>query len=138
MAVADNDPRPKQQQIADDIIELVLAGAMKPGDRLPSTRDLMERYGVASQTVQSGFRILQERGVTRGVPGRGTFVRADVDPTALTPAARPEGSPEYIELRAELQSLANAVQAIQAQIADIEDRLPSSAARKPRKRAGRS
>ena len=136
MAVADNDPRPKQQQIADDIVELILADVLKPGDRLPSTRDLMERYGVASQTVQSGFRILQERGITRGVPGRGTFVRTDVDPAALTSTSRPAGSSEYNELRAELQSLAEAVQAIQHQIADIEKRLPSGS-RKPRKRADR-
>jgi DNA-binding GntR family transcriptional regulator len=135
--VADNDPRPKQQQIADDIVELVVAGVMKPGDRLPSTRDLKERYGVASQTVQSGFRILQERGVTHGVPGRGTFVRTDLDPTSLTPITGSGGSAEYRALRSELQSLAEVVQSIQTRIADIEERLPASK-RKPAKRAARS
>nr|MDT0661391.1 GntR family transcriptional regulator [Micromonospora sp. DSM 115978] len=40
---------PLYQQIASDISEQIRSGVLKPGDRLPSTRQLMERYRNAGQ-----------------------------------------------------------------------------------------
>lgn len=46
-----------------------------PGAQLPSTRALVERYGVSPVTVQKALRTLQSRGVVESRPGVGTFVR---------------------------------------------------------------
>ena len=56
--------------LADDIIEGRLAG----GDRLPAHRDLAWKLGVGLGTVTKAYAVLERRGLTRSVKGRGTFV----------------------------------------------------------------
>ncbi|SPZ47448.1 transcriptional regulator/aminotransferase domain-containing protein [Agrobacterium tumefaciens] len=56
--------------LADDIIEGRLAG----GDRLPAHRDLAWKLGVGLGTVTKAYSVLERRGLTRSVKGRGTFV----------------------------------------------------------------
>ena len=50
-----------------------LAASAAAGDRLPTVRDLMKRFGLSQVLVQRAFHQLQERGVIDVVPGRGTF-----------------------------------------------------------------
>ena len=47
-----------------------------PGAQLPSTRALVEQYGVSPVTVQKALRALQATGAVESRPGVGTFVRA--------------------------------------------------------------
>lgn len=56
--------------LADDIIEGRLAG----GDRLPAHRDLAKSLQIGLGTVTKAYAILERRGLTRSVKGRGTFV----------------------------------------------------------------
>ena len=56
--------------LADDIIEGRLAG----GDRLPAHRDLAKTLQIGLGTVTKAYAILERRGLTRSVKGRGTFV----------------------------------------------------------------
>ncbi len=56
--------------LADDIIE----GRLTGGDRLPAHRDLAWKLGVGLGTVTKAYAILERRGLTRSVKGRGTFV----------------------------------------------------------------
>ncbi|MGP4113561.1 aminotransferase-like domain-containing protein [Streptomyces sp. 4N509B] len=53
-----------------------------PGARLPSTRELVRRYGASPVTVQKALRALAARGLVESRPGVGTFVR-------VRPVARP-------------------------------------------------
>ncbi len=48
----------------------------RPGDRLPSTRSIAERFGVGPVTVSSALRVLSTQGLVETRPGAGTFVRA--------------------------------------------------------------
>lgn len=50
-----------------------LARDARPGDRLPSIRELMRRFGVSQIVVQRGFQGLQAKGITSSHVGRGTF-----------------------------------------------------------------
>ncbi len=50
-----------------------LAASAEAGDRLPTVRDLMKRFGLSQVIVQRVFHNLQARGVIDVVPGRGTF-----------------------------------------------------------------
>jgi GntR family transcriptional regulator len=60
--------------VADYLAAQVADGALKPGQRLPSERQLAESYGVAYMTVRRAMKELRERGVVVSVHGKGTFV----------------------------------------------------------------
>src|SRR3954464_11050482 len=89
-------------QIADRIRSAIEAGALAPGDKLPSTRALAEQAGVNHLTAVRVYRRLGEEGyVTAGV-GRGTFVRSVPPPAAADDhgvwqhAVLPEQQPSYV------------------------------------------
>jgi GntR family transcriptional repressor for pyruvate dehydrogenase complex len=58
--------------------DLVSAGKLQVGDRLPPERELAERLGVARGVVREALKVLAVKGLVTVEPGRGTFV-ADVD-----------------------------------------------------------
>ena len=64
------------QTIADDIESQVLSGILKPGDHLPSERELGKTYGVSRPTVREALRVLQSDGmiVSRVGDTRGPMV----------------------------------------------------------------
>jgi GntR family transcriptional regulator len=45
-----------------------------PGTRIPTEKELAEKFEVSTMTVRRALQILTEGGRLRGVPGRGTFV----------------------------------------------------------------
>lgn len=53
----------------------LLSGEWPPGKRLPSERQLAERFSVGRPMVREVLRTLSERGLIVTLPGRGTFVR---------------------------------------------------------------
>ena len=50
--VAANSRTPLYQQVAHSLEEQILTGAMVPGDKLPSERELCQQYGVSQITVR--------------------------------------------------------------------------------------
>ncbi|HKD99915.1 MAG TPA: PLP-dependent aminotransferase family protein [Planctomycetota bacterium] len=70
------DPRaPIYASIARSIETDVLAGRLRPGDRLPTHRDLARRVGVTVGTVSRAYAEARTAGWISGEVGRGTFVR---------------------------------------------------------------
>ena len=68
--------RPAYQQVADQLRELILSGALSSGDRLPPEAELATNFGVSRSTVRESLRVLASRDLiytTRGTTG-GTFV----------------------------------------------------------------
>src|SRR5690348_12924394 len=63
------------ERLADEIRQQIVSGKYRPGDRLPSTLELMERTGVANLTVRGAYRVLVEEGLVESVPKRGFYVR---------------------------------------------------------------
>ncbi|MGH2533618.1 MAG: FadR/GntR family transcriptional regulator [Thermomicrobiales bacterium] len=53
----------------------IMAGELTAGEKLPSERQLSERYGVSRPVVREALRSLVERQLVEVQPGRGAFVR---------------------------------------------------------------
>jgi GntR family transcriptional regulator/MocR family aminotransferase len=76
----------------------ILDGRLKPGSRLPSTRNLSKQYDLARGTAAAAFESLASEGYIEAVVGSGTFVSSRLpdestpappaDVTAPTPASR--------------------------------------------------
>jgi DNA-binding FadR family transcriptional regulator len=69
--------RPAYQQVADQLLDLILSGSLAAGDRLPSEAELSSEFGVSRSTVREALRVLTSRDLvetSRGTAG-GTFVR---------------------------------------------------------------
>ncbi|AVT37283.1 winged helix-turn-helix domain-containing protein [Plantactinospora sp. BB1] len=63
-----------RQRIAQDIRDKIASGEYKPGDKLPSLRELIALYGVSAEPVRSALLILQAEGILEGHQGKGVFV----------------------------------------------------------------
>lgn len=57
------------EAIYDQIKTLIVQGQLKPGDRLPSERSLMELMGRSRPTVREALRMLERAGFIRTIPG---------------------------------------------------------------------
>ncbi|MFB6805440.1 GntR family transcriptional regulator [Streptomyces sp. NPDC056387] len=72
--------KPAYQQIADDIRQQVLDGALQAGDRLPTEVDLMAEYRVSRIVIRNAVEVLQNEGLVTKRQGAGTFVREQTPP----------------------------------------------------------
>ncbi|MFI5018526.1 MAG: GntR family transcriptional regulator, partial [Dongiales bacterium] len=64
---------PRYRAIADAMAAGLQNGELKPGDRLPTHRDLAYRLGVTVGTVTRAYAEAQRRGLLEGHVGRGSF-----------------------------------------------------------------
>ena len=82
--------RPVVRQVYDQVRAAIHAGALKPGGRLPSSRDLAARLGVARASVVAAYEQLLAEGYAEGRAGSGTYVSADLSGVAEVAASRVE------------------------------------------------
>ncbi|HEY8476068.1 MAG TPA: FadR/GntR family transcriptional regulator [Chloroflexota bacterium] len=80
-------PLRASEEVARQIRQQILAGRLRPGDRLPPQRRLTELFGVSRSAVLDGLRSLEREGLLVVRPGAagGAFV-ADATPRAVTEA----------------------------------------------------
>ena len=73
------------EEAVEQIAGKVKAGELRPGDRLPSERDLAARMQISRPTLREAIRVLVESGVVevRPGPGGGMSIAADVVPPEL-------------------------------------------------------
>ncbi|HQD05808.1 MAG TPA: FadR/GntR family transcriptional regulator, partial [Bacillota bacterium] len=62
------------EQVAKRLQEAIVKGRYKVGEKLPSERNLAERFGVNRLAVREALRTLETRGMVKTYPGEGTFV----------------------------------------------------------------
>lgn len=70
----------KSQEIAFDLREQILSGALAGGEALPSESKMMSRYGYSRETVRAGVRLLVDEGLVVTGQGQGKYVREDYPP----------------------------------------------------------
>jgi GntR family transcriptional regulator len=72
-----SDAAPIWQQIEDGMRRMIALGALKPGDAVPSVRDLARTLRVNPNTVARAYQHLTDRGVFSVRRGDGTYVADD-------------------------------------------------------------
>ena len=80
---------PIWSQIEEAVRHLVASGALRPGDLLPSVRDLAREQRINPNTVAKAYQRLAEAGVLETRRGEGTFV-------AAAPPALPAGEKDRV------------------------------------------
>jgi 2-aminoadipate transaminase len=80
---------PLYVQLRDQLRALVHAGDLRPGDRIPASRELAVALGVHRTTVANAYAELESEGLIQGHVGRGTFIRANGNGLKITPPPPP-------------------------------------------------
>lgn len=62
------------EQIEDEMKRLIISGAMKPDEQLPSVRELSVSMTVNPNTVQRAYKQLEQDGFIYSIKGKGNFV----------------------------------------------------------------
>jgi GntR family transcriptional repressor for pyruvate dehydrogenase complex len=104
-------PEKLSQSVVRQIELLILRGILRPGERLPSERDLSDRLGVSRPSLREAIADLQARGLLTSRAGAGIYV-ADVLGSAFSPAlirlfsAHDEALFDAIAFRRDMEGLA--------------------------------
>ena len=104
-------PEKLAQSVVRQIELLILRGILRPGERLPSERELSERLGVSRPSLREAIADLQARGLLATRAGAGIFV-AEVLGSAFSDAlielfsSHDEAMFDYIAFRRDLEGLA--------------------------------
>lgn len=67
------DARPIYEQIQDAVRRLILSGALSPGEKLPSVRELASQLAINPNTIQKAYHELEADGFIHSVAGKGSF-----------------------------------------------------------------
>jgi DNA-binding FadR family transcriptional regulator len=92
------------QSVVDQFLDQFRRGALKPGDRLPTERELMEQFGVGRSTIREALQGLARMNLIEGRPGAGTVVRqfdvsAYLRPELFSAVLGGSSAPELLETR---------------------------------------
>jgi len=68
------DTRKLYQQVASTVMECIVSGKYKPGERLPSERDLAVAFKVSRPTIREAMISLEIRGLAESRHGSGIYV----------------------------------------------------------------
>ena len=67
------------EAIYEQVKELILTGDLKPGDRLPSERNMMELFRRSRPTIREALRMLERSGYIRAIAGSNGAVVLEPD-----------------------------------------------------------
>lgn len=65
---------PIYEQIIIEIKELIFKNAIKPGDKLPSVRELSTILTINPNTVGKAYMELEKQNIVETIKGKGTFI----------------------------------------------------------------
>ena len=112
------------QSVVRQIELLILRGVLKPGERLPSERDLAERLGVSRPSLREALAELEDKALLSTQPGAGVFVAealgsAFSEPLTQLFARHAEALSDYLSFRRELEGMAAQRAATKASETDL-------------------
>jgi len=136
---------PRRQRLSDTITaqieQLIVDGTLKPGDTLPSERDLSKQLGVSRPSLREALLVLESHGLLQARRGGGFGVTDVTAPTLTDPLVHllqrhPSAVDDILELRHGLECVAAYFAALRATDADAK-RLGELAAAMKRRRTVR-
>lgn len=87
------------EQMADDIAQLIEQGTYRPGDQIPSVRQMSQQRDVSITTVLQAYYMLEDRDLIEARPQSGYYVRSQVAETLPEPEiSKPESDPTQVSL----------------------------------------
>ena len=69
---------PPYMQLVQQVKHALRVGILRPGDQLPTVRDVVANLAINPNTVAKAYRELEMEGLVGGRPGLGTFVLKDL------------------------------------------------------------
>ena len=69
--------------LTEQVLDLIRTEGLRPGDRLPSSRELSQRFAVTVPTLREALRRLEVTGAIRMRHGSGIYVGANIDRMVL-------------------------------------------------------
>lgn len=104
-------PEKLSHSIIRQVELLILRGVLRPGERLPSERELSEKMGVSRPSLREALAELAQRGLLTARAGAGVYVSRDLDAAFPQPLVRlfathDEAVFDYLAFRKELESRA--------------------------------
>lgn len=118
-------PEKLSSAVVRQIEQLILRGILRPGERLPSERELAERLNVSRPSLREAIGELQERGLLMSKAGSGVYV-AEVLGSAFSEAlielfaSHDEAVFDYLAFRRDLEGIAAARAARLASETDLK------------------
>jgi len=85
------------EQIAKNVHQMLARGALKPGDKLPSARDLAAKLSVNPNTIVHAYNQLEAQDVIEKRRGLGTFVREDAPVTGMKREMLHQAANAYVD-----------------------------------------
>jgi GntR family transcriptional regulator len=74
IGVNESNGIPIYQQIYDGVINLIIKGILRTGEKLPSVREMALQNNINPNTIQKAYKILESEGYIYSVKGKGNFV----------------------------------------------------------------
>ncbi|OHE61374.1 MAG: hypothetical protein A2413_06415 [Treponema sp. RIFOXYC1_FULL_61_9] len=72
-----------RQKVSDAIISYIYRNGLKPGDQLPSERQLAEEFAVGRNSVRLGMHHLEKDNFIERIVGKGSFVKREVSAESI-------------------------------------------------------
>ncbi len=121
---------PIYMQIVDQVKQAAAGGVLRPGQRLPATRDLAITLAVNPNTVIKAYQVLEREGFIEMPRGRGAYISAAADASEKQERLRAL-QPAIVRLAAEVYRLGCAddevLALVQAELAAARERRAQAA-----------
>jgi GntR family transcriptional regulator len=75
-------------QLVHQVKHALRLGVLRPGDRLPTAKEVVDQLAINPNTVLKAYRELEREGLVAGRPGLGTFVQRSLGGASVAEHAR--------------------------------------------------
>lgn len=113
------DSRPIYEQVRDGLRQLLMTGAILPGEKLPSVRALAAKLTINPNTIQRAYEALESEGYVYTQIGKGTFAAELSDVNA---GRREELLVQFEQTAKELLFLGTSADALILRLKEMEGR----------------
>lgn len=97
-------------KVANEILQMILDGILKTGEKLPSEPKLASQFGISRGVLREALTILSAKGFVNRTPGHGTYIRnlpeaSDQGSDALLKLFKNASYTDILEIRDPLERL---------------------------------